>query len=516
MVFLSGLSERELDKIFFTPGLQLHFAELPLPLQSALAIWLHEQAEDEGWQGPGKPEELELILMNYAVIGFGNCPEGLVFGLGFPNLPSNLKSPGYLGETLVRPEGLYVADGRFMLRLEEGMPKEQARQLMEQEMAAARSVASPPPVASLPRFGSRLVPAGELSKDLTAGIASGMLAALGEDSGLPIVWQYFSKFDIRVRDSFAEGTPLAAALDGIANSAGYIWAYDQGALILTRRDLAEALRREIPDRLLEKWRKRAKERGGRLTLDDLAEMAPDLSNAQGLGLPNDLIRAGAMSIRINRKYLLFYGALTPAQRKAAWSEQGLPGSDLSEEQRAQFVAAAYAFFGDARPKAVIPASFQAKADGRATVFVFNFRDGEPQLMPMGIRPSPPGIAPSGQVVRETGGAGIGASFPPVKTAANDPGEREAEAAFPLSYWNFAGRMTKDNEAMALLETRRGDDSHSRLLKVGDMLEGARLISIDADGLTFSIDDSMIKLPESKLHSLAPPYVARPDLAVSSQ
>ena len=133
--------------------------------------------------------------------------------------------------------------------------------------------------------------------------------------------------------------PLYEALDGLAGL-GREWEWDGNFVRFRSKTWAFDRRAEIPLRLTRSWIERRRQRG-RLSLDDLANIAVSLRDEQLDGLILAIIEAGGdgsdftsmIGLQTGRDVLRVYGSLIPPQRIALRRGDALPVARLFPYQQ---------------------------------------------------------------------------------------------------------------------------------------------------------------------------------------
>jgi hypothetical protein len=170
-----------------------------------------------------------------------------------------------------------------------------------------------------------------------------VLEALHRATGMPIVADYYTRLYPREQVSAANQS-LFNTLNRLADEMRLRWNREGRWLQFRSTSYYDDRLKEIPNRLLDRWTS-ARQRQGRLTLDDLLEIA-GLSDAQ---LAAEKMAEGArecygltewnLARDDNlRPHLRMLVGLTPAQRQAAVSPAGLPFRRMTLAQQQQFVA----------------------------------------------------------------------------------------------------------------------------------------------------------------------------------
>jgi len=514
LAYLGQLTPAQVAPLLAGPegSLRVPFRILPPDLQMALAAWLRSQAANGQWNPTSQIGDLDRMLLERGVISYrNNAMRILTCDVEFPSVRADGGWEG-LGMALIIPtddplladEGKGPESGRFLLRLQRGMSRHDASELArkedptyrEKERAAAERERLARLAADPPRFGDEPPPAASLDTPLSGSTGYAALENLCDQMKAALVCHYFDRCDKTLTDGFDEGTPVDAVLDRLADRVGLIWAYSDGTVAVTSKGLARDLAAEIPSDLLAKWRARAiaaAAAGGRLTLDDLAEMSTDLSDEQARSASDVLRGAGALAW--NLPHLRFYGSLDRGQRAAAWSKDGLAYASLRPSQQALFDKAAQAV-SDPRQRQAggAPKCFRVAPREGMVCFAYEFSGAPPREEP---------VVPEFQAQYLTGPAEPQApkAAPPLP---DQP--RGLAAALVLARWAFVQRdVTIEGDPVVTVRTGRGDQARECLVHVGDELEGAVLARVesDPDRLVFRAGEVQITLPKSRAVSLAP-------------
>ena len=176
---------------------------------------------------------------------------------------------------------------------------------------------------------------------------SDMQQAIAAQIGLSLVSDYFTDGWISLQPSQPSlDGPIWRALYLLGLSSGYKWKAVGDCLLFHRTNWYELAQQELPEALLDDYLRRM-EHQGHLTLDDVAELASVLATRPGAGrrggfsLPSELDDARPATYPYSRWALLLWGALSPSERAAAESEQGLPFEELGYARTAAIAKAAW-------------------------------------------------------------------------------------------------------------------------------------------------------------------------------
>ncbi|MFB3879889.1 MAG: hypothetical protein ACE149_01435 [Armatimonadota bacterium] len=165
-------------------------------------------------------------------------------------------------------------------------------------------------------------------------------ALIANKAGIPIVSDFFTLRAPYLSDEVRQGVPLWRLLyligeDGFRNEDVYLWQKRGDCLVFHRADWYSRAHAEVPESVIVDYRARLAQQG-ELTLDDLAELAVLLQSRSlpASNFPRDLQLAG---IRVGISYdfpaLSLYASLSPEQREAIRTPDGLAFSDMTIAQR---------------------------------------------------------------------------------------------------------------------------------------------------------------------------------------
>jgi hypothetical protein len=170
---------------------------------------------------------------------------------------------------------------------------------------------------------------------------------IAERTGLSIISDYFTRGPIGLYPGQRPlGGPLWRDLYVLGQAGRFEWDLVGDCLVFHREDWYRLAHSELPESFIEKYRSKLEDQE-RFTLDDMAQLAFELEHRphppqprfRGIGrfaIPRDLLDAGADAVSgPYRGMLLLYHALTPEERSAARTPDGLPLSQLPpSKQRA--------------------------------------------------------------------------------------------------------------------------------------------------------------------------------------
>jgi RNA polymerase sigma-70 factor, ECF subfamily len=173
-----------------------------------------------------------------------------------------------------------------------------------------------------------------------------VLEALHHATGRPIISDFYTRLHQATELSLRQ-QPLFSALNQLGDRMGQRWNRDGEWLQFRTSTYYHDRLKEVPNRLLVPWAT-ARRRRGRLTLDDLVEIA-QLPDAQ---LNGEQMAEGAREcwglleweLPRNphlRPHLRYLATFTPAQRQETLTSTGLPFSRMSVAQQQQFLASAF-------------------------------------------------------------------------------------------------------------------------------------------------------------------------------
>jgi hypothetical protein len=197
----------------------------------------------------------------------------------------------------------------------------------------------------------RAVPAGHTAADGTPepmATTAEVLEALHRATGMPIVADYYTRL-YKPEAVSVRNLPLFETLSRLADATRMRWSKDGLWLQFRSTSYYDDRLKEVPNRLLERWRA-ARRQQGALTLDDLVEIAqlPDAQldggdMAEGAQACWGLAEWGLARHGGLRPHLRFLAGFTPEQRQEAMTAAGLPFSRMSLAQQQQFLARALEF-----------------------------------------------------------------------------------------------------------------------------------------------------------------------------
>ncbi|MCC6483374.1 MAG: hypothetical protein IT209_00885 [Armatimonadetes bacterium] len=239
--------------------------------------------------------------------------------------------------------------GRLMWMLEDGVaPQDAQKKLMEdfrdsgavQSLLAHKSpTEDAPPVAGplLKEVEVKKMPGiQEMSLDVDHSDEKKTLDLLAKATGGPVILESYLR--MMLPGAFISPGKQALAKMVIAfEKAGYEWDLKGDTLTLRPEDWSVRRSCEIRESWLEYYRNKIQTNGS-LTLDELADMAAELSDGQIhrtlMADPDFVFMAGNLSSEMGGPgdLLRLYGALTPQQKKALSGERGLTFADLNDGQ----------------------------------------------------------------------------------------------------------------------------------------------------------------------------------------
>jgi hypothetical protein len=174
---------------------------------------------------------------------------------------------------------------------------------------------------------------------------------ISERTGLSIIADYFT-------DEWIGPSPNQPPLSGplwhdlcvLGKLGQYEWMQAGDCLIFHRTRWYDAAQFELPESLIAEYRARLA-RQGHFTLDDVAELASTLERRPAAGmrgrfsLPRELYEAGATIHPRDSWALAIWHVLSPDERAAAESEQGLRFADVPGRRVAALAKAAWPVAG---------------------------------------------------------------------------------------------------------------------------------------------------------------------------
>lgn len=158
-----------------------------------------------------------------------------------------------------------------------------------------------------------------------------LLDEIAQQTGIPIITEYFTYLAQNEwePEELDEPEPPESFIYRIAFLTDCEVAELDGIYVISSPNWFRYRQREIPCKLLARWKQIKKQRG--LGLQELFEIAAlndrQLDDLSFYGLGD------GKEIKNNKRLLLFLGSLTPQQRAKAETNDGLPFDELSENQR---------------------------------------------------------------------------------------------------------------------------------------------------------------------------------------
>jgi len=173
-----------------------------------------------------------------------------------------------------------------------------------------------------------------------------VLAAIHRAAGIDILSDAYTRLYAPATVS-VEKQHLFDALNRVADALRYHWRKEAGFLLFRSAGYFNDKRKEVPNRLLERWAASIREHG-HLTLDDLVEIA-QLQDAQldsrivaeGVVRCHGIRGWGLVAGSQLRNHLRFLATLDPEQRRLAQSPADLPFRRLNLSQQQQFLATGF-------------------------------------------------------------------------------------------------------------------------------------------------------------------------------
>jgi hypothetical protein len=173
--------------------------------------------------------------------------------------------------------------------------------------------------------------------------------------------------------------------------------------------------REIPLRLVRGWQASWDRKGG-LSLDEYAEIARGLTEAQTTKLPTVIREASLPSdlgaVPPARRALQLYGALTAAQREALWRGGAVPIAQMTPAQRELFAAAV-----QERTPWLAPAVLGQRTTGTLSLTTQPLLRTQVKRGGVVTRETTERLPPTGGAEPTGGGAGLVTVPPPTATPA---------------------------------------------------------------------------------------------------
>jgi hypothetical protein len=157
--------------------------------------------------------------------------------------------------------------------------------------------------------------------------------AIASQTDMSIISDFFTARTGAFGEDFPSDTPLSRILNHLAEW-NVEWETAGDCIVFHHTHWHSLAQREIPESLIERWRGKLSEQG-RFTLEDVVNIAVEIENRptpprpHRFSMPEDLLEAGAgAAAGPARGMLLLYHALTPEERAAAGTPEGLRLSDL--------------------------------------------------------------------------------------------------------------------------------------------------------------------------------------------
>ena len=188
-----------------------------------------------------------------------------------------------------------------------------------------------------------------------------MLPAVAGTYGVSVIADAYEANPVNVPLPGTEPIALHLLLDRYA-APFYHWDHRDRLIRLRNREWFFDRPREVPQRLVRRWREMYDQYGG-LPLEETLTAVTTLNDAQ-LQSADDLLQRSTMEARQiftqplypARHVLRLYAALTPGQQQALWSERPLAVAEMTPPQRALFLAALQETERSRQPEAGGPAS----------------------------------------------------------------------------------------------------------------------------------------------------------------
>jgi hypothetical protein len=188
-----------------------------------------------------------------------------------------------------------------------------------------------------------------------------VLAAIHRATGIDLLSDAYTRLYPPASVS-VEKRRLFDALNQVADAMHYRWRKEAGLLLFRSASYFNDKRKEVPNRLLERWAASLREHG-HLTLDDLLEIAQlgDVQLDSQIAAEGVVrcygLRGWGLATDLNlRKHLRFLATLDPEQRRLAQSPADLPFRRLNLGQQQQFLAVAFGGSDDPVAPEALPAA----------------------------------------------------------------------------------------------------------------------------------------------------------------
>ncbi|MEN6371626.1 MAG: hypothetical protein ABFD64_06380 [Armatimonadota bacterium] len=540
---LASLSNEQMNQVFSPGGLRVNVRNLPQDMQrklldSTIREMINKSAGRHAQQDGSNAlsaKELEGVFINsgalqfsgYDVNGFFVTISSDDYWFGGKSILARSAYPEYYGcrMRIVKPKYSDLFESRALLLQAKGMSIKASWNSVndeEDDFCTLRSdvvekerktrLAETPP-----RFGLRTAPDVKIDQQLLSKFAEGgypfyirtinFIPTICEQKG----YSFFSLSPhlmsgaVKVTDNIIQ---LGYALDLAADVTGdikdfhgdYVWAYQNEQIILSSKHFASNIDGNIPLSTINRLRAVAAKTNGVFDLDGLVEVVSLLNQRQldalPLNLPDDLEDTGIEYAKTQNKFIQLYASLSTRRREKACNG-GVSFTVLGSKQRDLF----YEALGSAVTAIDLlpePSYFSVddwgSQNGRyhLLTFVFGFVDGTGWSFDL--------MLPVPKVNSKT------AQSAPKADDKVEPTQPQVLAVMnSLSEWNYSGMREHDddNELKAIMYSQIGDKLVKRILKVGETLEGAKLVEIGEKSAIFTLDGAQITFPITQAVALAP-------------
>jgi hypothetical protein len=250
---------------------------------------------------------------------------------------------------LSKPDSKFgKAVAQCMIAMEEDVPAKQVEQMLGSvignEQGMADAAAHDSPTEKTPPTDPELTREVELGKLVSEGkqgpddasANAWAVAAIAEATGFTVMLESFTRPANTLRYLHSGKQPLYRILIGL-EKAGYNWSLEENTLRVRPEDWAIRRSYDIPESTIAYWTDRL-EKQGYFDLDDLSAIVSALTDDQivrTLHYDHDVgyaILVNDDNADHDRAILRLYASLSPSQKAAISTKEGLRFSDLSDKQ----------------------------------------------------------------------------------------------------------------------------------------------------------------------------------------
>jgi len=372
-----SLSPDQVEQLVDTGILELGYAEAPEPAQRSARAALERRIRicddmllDPSPLAPGITHESLTREVDRIRGQLRRLPETkLRYRVSFPSFDPEVELLGERWRGIALPSRYATPQAADMLR-ETGMNLEAISRVAEEGMKQ-RSAAEEQWIDDLRRADSPEPGSPELHRTVTLGDRGyvemvELEQIIARETGLSIIADCFVGDSVDTDAESRVEQPVWRLLGLLAHPAFhedhhvFSWELVGSCLVFHNTAWAHAVTSELPESLLAEFQARL-DRQGRLTLDDLADLAVAVSKLplkRGyVNLPKDLSDAGAHHVDGYLPYLLLVSSLNPEQRAAA-SAEGLAVSEMTPAQRDQIRQVLARTFGKVEAAKMTPTVFR--------------------------------------------------------------------------------------------------------------------------------------------------------------